>query len=161
MAHEPATSRARNGQRTITLPITEEQYAEIIDHPKQFRRKWLDPFFADCPELFPPGFEKGYEMKGRYHSKRQDIDIRRIALRDGTKYQICPAFVLPMMVARTEDVQAGLFLRKFGVPYWAIVRLYGRNATFWYRLELGLGRNSSSRSASGFGTFIIRKRMRS
>jgi len=26
----PAMSRTRNGQRTITLPITEEHYAEII-----------------------------------------------------------------------------------------------------------------------------------
>ena len=66
MAHEPATSRARNGQRTITLPITEEQYAEIIDDPQRFREEWLNPFFADCPELFPPDFAKGYEMNGRY-----------------------------------------------------------------------------------------------
>lgn len=143
MAKEPATPRARNGQRTITLPMTEEQYEKIIDDPRRFRTEWLDPFFADCPELFPPGFEKGYQMKGHYTAKRQgDLKIRRIVLRDGTKYQIRPSFVLPMMVARTEDVEAGLFLRKFGVPYWAIVRLFGRNVTFWYRLELGIGRNS-------------------
>ncbi len=142
MAHEPATPRARNGQRTITLPIVEEQYAEIINDPKRFRDEWLAPFYANCPELFPPGFNEGYEMNGRYHSKRLGIDIRRIALKNGEQYQIRPAFALPMMVARVEDVEAGLFLRKFGVPYWAIVRLYGRDPAFWYRLEIGFGRNS-------------------
>lgn len=142
MAAKPATPRVQYGQRTITLPITEEQYAEIIDDPQCFRDKWIDPFYADCPELFPSGFEKGYEMNGHYHSKRQKITIRRIALKNGEQYQIRPAFVLPMMVARTDDVQAGLFLRKFGVPYWAIARIFGRNPTFWYRLEISIGRNS-------------------
>ena len=142
MAKAPTTKRAQNGERTITLPITEEQYAEIFNDPRRFRDEWLDPFYVDCPELFPPGFEKGYEMKGRYHAKRQDIAIRRIALRNGVKYQIRPSFVLPMMVGRVKDVEGGLFLRKFGVPYWAIVRLFGRNATFWYRLEISIGRNS-------------------
>lgn len=142
MARKPATKRAQNGERTITLPITEESYAEILDDPKRFREEWLNPFYLDCPELFPAGFEQGYEMKGRYPTKRQSIDIRRIALRDGRKYQIRPSFVLPMMVARTQEVEAGLFLRKFSVPYWAIVRPYGNNATFWYRLEISLGRNS-------------------
>lgn len=142
MAQEPATPRARNGQRTITLPITEEQYAEILDNPQRFRREWVDPFFADCPELFPPDFEKGYEMNGRYHSKRLGLDIRRIALRNGEQYQVRPAFALPMMVGRVEDVEAALFLRKFGVPYWALVRVFGHNLSFWYRLETSIGRNS-------------------
>jgi hypothetical protein len=63
-------------------------------------------------------------------------------LRNGNQYQIRPAFALPMMVGRVSDVEAGLFLRKFGMPYWAIARLYGRNPPFWYRLERGFGRNS-------------------
>jgi hypothetical protein len=142
MARKSATKHPPSGQCTITLPITQEQYDKIIDNPQAFREEWLDAFYADCPELFPPGFEKGYEMKGHYHSSRQNIIIRRIALRDGTKYQIRPAFVMPMMVARTAEVEAGLFLRKFGVPYWAIARVFGRNATFWYRLEISIGRNS-------------------
>jgi hypothetical protein len=142
MAKKSATKRPQNGERTITLPIGEDHYAEIIHDAKRFRDEWLDPCYVDCPELFPVGFEKGYEMKGHYHAKRQNIDIRRIILRDGTKYQIRPAFVLPMMVARTEDVAKALLMRKFSVPYWAIARAFGRNATFWYRLELSIGRNS-------------------
>ena len=116
MADKPATSRAQRGQRTIILPITEEQYAEIVDDPRRFRDEWLAPFYASCPELFPPGFDKGYEMNGHDRSKRLNIKIRRIKLSDGTQYQVRPAFALPLMVGRTEDVQAGLFLRKFGVP---------------------------------------------
>ena len=142
MANEPATSRVRNGQRTIILPVREDQYHEIINDPQRFRAEWLDPLYADCPELFPAEFGKGYEMNGHYHSKRQKIDIRRIALKNGEQYQIRPAFVLPMMVDRVENVQGALFLRKFGVPYWALVQLYGRNISFWYRLETSFGRNS-------------------
>ena len=142
MAVQPTQRRAKRKHRTIILPITEEHYAEIIADPQRFRDEWIDPFYADCPELFPVGFEQGYEMKGHYKSKRQNIIIRRIALRDGTKYQFRPSFVLPMMVARTDEVEAALFLRKFGVPYWALARVFGHNATFWYRLEISIGRNS-------------------
>jgi hypothetical protein len=130
MAAQPTKQRARRKHRTIILPITEEQYAEIIADAQRVRSEWLDPLYAQHPELFPFGFEKGYEMKGHYKSKRQNLIIRRIALRDGTKYQLRPVFALPMMVARTKDVELGLFYRKFGVPYWALARGFGRNATF-------------------------------
>jgi hypothetical protein len=124
------------------LPITEEHYANIIDDPTRVRKEWLDPQYAGSPELFPPDFAKGYEMNGHYPSKRQGVKIRRIALKNGDQYQLRPAFLLPMMVAKVDEVEAGLFLRKFGVPYWALVRLFGRNISFWYRLELSFGRNS-------------------
>jgi hypothetical protein len=142
MPSKPARKRARNGQHTIVLPITEEHYAEIFEHPQRIREEWLDPIYAASPELFPSGFENGYEMNGHYTSLRQKTKIRRIVLRDGKQYQLRPAFLLPMMVARVDEVEAGLFLRKFGVPYWALVRLFGRNLSFWYRLETSFGRNS-------------------
>jgi hypothetical protein len=142
MTREPATKRVQNGQRTITLPISQGEYEKIIGDHAAFRRLWLDPNFAEHPELFPPDFENGYEMCGRYHAKRLGIDIRRIRLRDGSKYQIRPAFALPMMVGWVEDVAAALFLRKFGVPYWAIVYVFGKNVSYWYRLETSFARNS-------------------
>ena len=142
MAGKSATKRSQNGERTIILPITQGHYDRIIGNPKAFRGEWLDPNYAKHPELFPADFGKGYEMNGHYCSKRQKIVIRRIALRNGDQYQIHPSFVLPMMVGRVEDVEGGLFMRKFGVPYWAIARVFGRNATFWYRLETGIGCNS-------------------
>ncbi len=60
--------------------------AEILADPQRFREEWLNPFFADCPELLPD-FAKGYEMNGRCHSKRLGLDIRRIALRSGEQYR--------------------------------------------------------------------------
>jgi hypothetical protein len=142
VVNKPTKSRARNGKRTVTLPITEEYYAEIFDKPKRFRSEWLDQMYDQHPELFPPDFDKGYEMAGHYTSSRQDIALRRIALRNGTKYQICPAFIIPMMVARTKDIEDGLLLRKYNVPYWVIAHIFGRNASFWYRLEISFGRNN-------------------
>ena len=102
MAGKSATKLPQNSERTITLPITQDHYDKIISNPKAFREEWLDPNYADHPELFPVGFGKGYEMNGHDRSQRQNMDIRRIALRNGDQYQIRPAFVLPMMVARSE-----------------------------------------------------------
>ena len=113
--------------------MTQEQYDKIIVDLQAFREEWLDPNYAAHPELFPVGFEKGYEMNGHYHAKRQGIVIRRIALWNGDPYQIRPSLMLPMMVGRVDEVAGGLLMRKFGVPYWAITYVFGRNATFWYR----------------------------
>ena len=46
------------------------------------------------------------------------------------------------MTARVGDVEAPLFLRTFGVPFWALARVFGRDPMYWYRLECGLGRSS-------------------
>jgi hypothetical protein len=53
---------------TIVLPITEEHYSNILAAPARFRSEWLDPMYTARPELFPPGFEKGYAMAGHYTS---------------------------------------------------------------------------------------------
>jgi hypothetical protein len=49
---------------------------------------------------------------------------------------------MPYMTARTGDVEGPLFLRKFGVPFWALARVFGRDPMSWYRLECTLGRFS-------------------
>ena len=41
-----------------------------------------------------------------------------------------------------RGVEGPLFLRKFGVPFWALARVFGDDPMFWYRLECGLGRFS-------------------
>ena len=53
-----------------------------------------------------------------------------------------PSFLAPYMTARTGDVEAPLFLRTFGVPFWALTRVFGRDPMYWYRLACGLGRSS-------------------
>ena len=58
MVKEATTNRATHGKHTIVLPITEEHYAQIIDDPQRVRSEWLEPFYAESPELFPPGIER-------------------------------------------------------------------------------------------------------
>ena len=38
-------------------------------------------------------------------------------------------------------VEKPLFLRSFGVPFWALARVFGKDPMYWYRLEISLGRN--------------------
>ena len=140
MAQIGAT-RVSRGRRTICLPIAEEVYARIINDSREFRRT-LDDAFRQAPELFPVDFAFGYQIKDGRVSVKQRIRIRRIALKDGTAYSIRPSFLMPYLTARTDDVEDPLFLRKFGVPFWALARVFGRGDMYWYRLEVGLGRNS-------------------
>lgn len=140
MAKEPAQKAARQN-RTIRLPITEAEYVKIIDDVPGFR-DWIDHCVREMPELFPGLIVKGYTMKGRYFSMKLGVMIRRIELRDGTAYTVHPSFVMPYLTARTDDVENGLFLRKFGVPYWGLAHVFGRSHMFWYRTECALGRFS-------------------
>lgn len=134
-------SPARWGCRTICLPIAEEQYGEVVEDAQRFRR-WLEESSRQMPEVFPDGFGKGFQLKDRRMSEKLGIMIRRIELADGTAWSVRPSFVMPGMIARTDEVEDGLFLRKFGVPFWAIARVFGRNPMFWYRAECALGRFS-------------------
>jgi hypothetical protein len=139
MAQRP--TRASRGQRTVCLPITEAAYARIIDDPQEFRRA-LEDAYRGAPELFPDDFPLGYQLKDDRMSAKQRIRIRRIVLKNGTAYSIRPSFLMPYLTARTADVEPALFLRKFGVPFWALARVFGRDPMFYYRLECALGRAS-------------------
>ena len=138
---EAIATRASRGHRTICLPIAEESYHQIVHDPVAFRRVIGDRF-RQLPELFPANFAHGYELKDSRVSTKQGLLIRRILLKDGIAYSIRPSFITPYLTARTEDIEGALFLRKFGVPFWALAHVFGRDAMSWYRLECGLGRFS-------------------
>jgi hypothetical protein len=140
MAKGDAT-RSSRGHRTIVLPVSEDAYAQAISDPVQFRGL-LDDCFQTTPELFPTSFARGYELKDDRMSVKQRVPIRRILLRDGIAYSVRPSFLMPYMTARTAEVEGPLFLRKFGVPYWALAYVFGGDAMYWFRLECGLGRFS-------------------
>ena len=140
MAQEIAT-RSSRGHRTLCVPISEETYSQIVNDPQQFRRT-LDECFRKMPELFPKNFAAGYQLKDDRRSAKQDVPIRRIVLNDGVAYSVRPSFLMPYMTARTDDAQGPLFLRKFGVPFWALAHVFGHSPMYWYRLECGLGRFS-------------------
>jgi len=53
-------ARSSRAHRTICLPISEDSYTLAVDDPAAFRRL-LDEGFLAPPELFPPGFGRGYD----------------------------------------------------------------------------------------------------
>jgi hypothetical protein len=134
-------ARSSRGHRTLCLPVPEEVYRQVVHDPGEFRHT-LDDYFRRMPEVFPAGFAQGYELKDDRVSVKRGLPIRRILLKDGTAYSIRPSFLMPYMAAHVEDVEGPLFLRKFGVPFWALARVFGDDPMSWYRLECGLGRFS-------------------
>lgn len=127
---------------TICLPIGKDAYLDIAEDPQRFRC-WLDQAFRRWPELFPKDFARGYRLKDSRCSAKTGLRLRRIRLRStGQAFSIRPSFVLPYLTGSTEAVQGPLFLRAFGVPFWALARVFGKDSMYWYRLEVGLGRNS-------------------
>lgn len=130
------------GSSTICLPINPETYEETVKSPEAFRR-WVDQCFKESPELFPAGFEEGYLLKDSRASSKQELCLRRIECKaTGEAFTIRPSFVMPYMTALTDEVADAMFLRRFGVPFWALAHVFGKNPTFWYRLEMSLSRNS-------------------
>lgn len=70
--------------------------------------------------------------------------MRRIRLKNENEdaYQIRPSFMMPYMIAETDEVEKALYLRRWGVPFDALAYVFGRDAMFWYRAYISLGRNS-------------------
>ena len=127
---------------TICLPVSKEAYLGLIHDPPLFR-EWLDRSFRESPELFPQAFASGYRIKDGRASAKTGLPIRRVRLKaTGQSFSVRPSFVLPYHAALADDVADALFLRSFGVPFWAIAKVFGRDHDYWYRLEVSLGRNS-------------------
>jgi hypothetical protein len=127
---------------TLCLPIGKGDYLALVDDSTRFRA-WIDRCFRSWPELFPEAFEAGYRLKDGRTSTRTGVRLRRVRLKGtGESFSVRPSFLLPYMVGTTEDAQGPLFLRSFGVPFWALARVFGKNAMYWYRLEVSVGRNS-------------------
>ncbi|MCP4166882.1 MAG: hypothetical protein GY759_13460 [Chloroflexi bacterium] len=105
---------------------------------------------ASYPELLPVGTEKGYVLHGILpeSSKLPGIRFRRIKLKDSDKEEkpvvltIASSEVMPYMSGFTNDVEKALFLRRFGVPFWGLSYVFGRDDNYWYRITASLGRNS-------------------
>jgi hypothetical protein len=129
--------------KTICIAFPdEENYQICMTDPAKFRSH-LDHTYSRHPELFPEAFKGGYILHGFVYSKKQDIKTRRIKLSaDNEAYQIRPSFLLPYMIARTDDVEKGLYFKRWGVPFEALAYGFGRYGMFWYRVYVSLGRNS-------------------
>lgn len=127
--------------RVICLPFDQEFYIHDVLSAKRIR-EIIDFLLDRFPEIFPDSMTDGYLMKDiRTSTKLPDLVIRRIVT-GGITYTIRPSFVMPYCAGYAEDVEKGLFLRKFSVPYWGIAKNHGKNAMYWYRRESSLGRFS-------------------
>ena len=131
------------GTKHICLPFTSEaQYRAYVDDPAQYRQ-YLTQMLHQYPELFPKSMDQDFTFHDSYVSIKQDLIVRRIKLKaTGAVFALRPSFVMPYMIARTEEVEKALYLRQWGVPFDALAYVFGRDAMFWYRAWLAVGRPS-------------------
>jgi len=130
-----------NQNRTIVIRIEESIYEEFM-HDNKVAHVILSNLIREYPELFPPEIVEGYILYGKTRiSKKLNFQMRKIKIK-GIIYRLRPSYVLPYCRAKTDEVSPALFLLKFGVPFWALAHVFGRNAMWWYRLYLCLGQFS-------------------
>jgi hypothetical protein len=136
-----ASSRAKPGQKYIYLAFANaSEYARLIEQPTAYRH-YIIAAVKKHPELFPEGMAEGFRFHDSYHSKKQQIRLRRIKVKSsGEVFTLHPTFVMPYMIARTDEVEKALYLRHWGVPFAALSYVFGRDAMFWYRAWLAFGR---------------------
>jgi hypothetical protein len=131
--------------RCIIVPSTLADYQAVVGDACAFRN-WMDGMIKKYPELFPAEIGQGYALHDLRTSKKlPEVRLRRICLKERSErgkkqtYTVMPSAVLPYLVGYTDDVEKVLFLRRFGVPYWALTYVFGRDDAYWYRLESHLG----------------------
>lgn len=127
--------------RIIVLNFTEELHTSFVED-NEIAHKIIKEQYQQHPELFPVEMEKGYMLNGRTRkSKKLDLKMRKIKI-NGVSYRIRPSYVLPYCRAKTDEVAHALFLIRFGVPFWALAYVFGKNHMWWYRLYLSFSSNS-------------------
>ena len=131
--------------KTVCIAFPDkEHYQKCMEDAKIFR-KFLNETYNRHPELFPAGFVKGYTLHSFIPSRKQKgFIMRRIQLNNikGDVWQIRPSFMMPYMISETEEVEKALYLCRWGIPFEALVYVFGHNAMFWYNVYVSLGRNS-------------------
>ncbi|MDQ4078599.1 MAG: hypothetical protein M3220_20450 [Chloroflexota bacterium] len=133
--------------KRITLPIELAAYRELAADGARFRQ-WLDRMIACYPELFPSAISAGYTLHDWLPAgkKLPAVRFRRIKLKQPDEagqaliLTIASSAVLPYMSGYTDEVEKALFLRRFGVPFWGLTYVFGRDDSYWYRLTASFGR---------------------
>ena len=131
----------------VILPIQYNEYQQIVSEPKRFRC-WLDEMIVEYPNLFPAEIEQGYMLHDYLPEsvKLPGVRFRRIKLTAKDEsgkpllLTIGSSDVMPYMTGYTDEVEKALFLRRFGVPFWALTYIFGHNDDYWYNLEGRFGR---------------------
>jgi len=127
--------------KSIWVPFDNEKYSTAcVADPESFRQP-LTEGFGQHPELCPASIDEGFVLHDKRWSLKQQLRLRRIALKaTAGVFLVRPSFLLPSMVGRTAEVEKALSLRHWGVPFDALVSVFGRDAMSWYRAEMALGR---------------------
>ena len=113
-----------------------------MDDPAQYRQS-LTQRLRQYPELCPKAMDHGSPFHDASMSVTHDLIVRRITVQaTGTVFALRPSCVMPSMIARTAEVDNGLDLRQWGVPFAALASVCGRDALLWYRAWLACGRPS-------------------
>ncbi len=129
--------------KTICMAFPDEEYYEVCMTDNVKFRAHVDQIYNQYPELFPEAFKGSYILHGFIYSKKQEIKTRRIKLVENNEaYQIRPSFLMPYMIARTDDLEKGLYFKRWGVPFEALAYGFGHDAMFWYRAYVSVGRHS-------------------
>ena len=129
------------GYKTICLPFENEaRYEQCLRDDSEYR-KHLEHWAGIHPELFPPEIGEGFIFYGSYRSRKRRIDLRRIEMKKSREvYQIRPSFLMPYLTAQTDEVEKALYLRLWNVSFDGLAYVFGRDAMYWYRMTLQLGR---------------------
>lgn len=120
---------------------SESEYQEVVADGVKYR-VYLEQEVSRHPELFPQGMPAGFTLHDmRESSKQAGLRLRRIKINESNEvYTVRPSFVMPYLIAKTDEIEKALYLRQWGVPFSALVYVFGHDAMFWYRAWLRLGR---------------------
>jgi hypothetical protein len=114
------------------------EYPAFVEDTARYRA-YLDDLIEKQPELFPAEINQGYCFHGFVESDKLHLRTRRIRLNSNRQaYQLRPDTVMPYMIGYTEEVEKGLYLRR----YEAIAHVLGHSAMYWYQATQALGRIS-------------------
>lgn len=125
----------------ICLPFDSEEHYRNCVEDLSVLRNYLAQQLAAHPELFPQAMSEGFTFHDSYRSRKLKLRLRRIKLKaSGEVFTLRPSFLMPYLVGRTDELERILYLRQWGVPFEALAYVFGRDAMFWYRAWVGLGR---------------------
>ena len=118
--------------KSICVPFdSDEHYAACVADPESFRQH-LTEVFGQHPELFPARMSEGFVLHDKRWSLKQQVMLRRLELKaTAAVFLVRPSFLMPYMVGRTAAVEKALYLRHWGVPFDALVYVFGRDAMYW------------------------------
>jgi hypothetical protein len=139
----PLPSSLPRGAKTIRIPCSPESYEQLTTDRDQFK-SYLNDLLFQSPELFPISMSNGYSWHDILPpSIKLGIQLYRIKVTATQEvYTICPSYVMPYMTGFTTDVEKVLFLQRFGVPFWALTYVFGKDDMHWYRMSKAFGRAS-------------------